>query len=370
MSFYEKEIKELQEAILKPDFKISDYGRISEFRDGELSIFSYTNAAVFSSSKSWNNYEKTCRGLILNNQTGEVIAKPFDKFWNLFQDGLRPHYSYNLIALMEKLDGSLGILYRKNGEYKISTRGVLNSPQSIWATNFLNQYFNLSDLDENVTLIFEIIYPENRIIVDYQNREDLVLLGAYNRKTLKELDFYSEVIPLANKYGFTLPHIYHFTSLEDVIAETGKIKNFDIEGWVLLYRTPDGNFERYKVKTDFYLEAHKVVDELSYENLLPIVSANKIDEIAPVIPEHRKERFNKMISNILNEHMIVEMDAFKLYEKFVQEKATRKDIGLYFKDANDKEKDLMSLVFLMIDKRDTSKLVDKVVLKRLDNESM
>ncbi|HRF99146.1 MAG TPA: hypothetical protein PLZ51_28235, partial [Aggregatilineales bacterium] len=74
-----------------------------------------------------------------------------------------------------KMDGSLGILYRWQGAYYIATRGNFDSDQAIWATIFLRTHYDLHNLADEYTLLFEIIYPDNRIVVNYGQRQDLVL---------------------------------------------------------------------------------------------------------------------------------------------------------------------------------------------------
>jgi len=56
-----------------------------------------------------------------------------------------------------------------------------------------------------LTLCFEIILPEYRIVVDYGSREDLVLLAAFDTATGEEIDLNRPDIaglgfPLATRY--------------------------------------------------------------------------------------------------------------------------------------------------------------------------
>ena len=48
--------------------------------DGSLVIFNYTVMCTY--KRRWNWFERVSRGLILNTSTGEVVARPFDKFFN------------------------------------------------------------------------------------------------------------------------------------------------------------------------------------------------------------------------------------------------------------------------------------------------
>ena len=47
-----------------------------------LRILNYTPKAQFT-PEAWNEVTDKCRGLIFDSQTGEIVARPFSKFWNL-----------------------------------------------------------------------------------------------------------------------------------------------------------------------------------------------------------------------------------------------------------------------------------------------
>src|SRR5258708_3429749 len=130
-------------------------------------LFNYTEEAMF--KNTWNDVERVSRGLIVNYLTYELVALPFTKFFGLEQ---QPETSLLNLPSSEcevtaKMDGSLGILYWCSDGPAIATRGSFTSDQAIWATKFLRERFDLSGLDRDITLLFEIIYPENRVVLDY-----------------------------------------------------------------------------------------------------------------------------------------------------------------------------------------------------------
>lgn len=221
---------------------LTTYGYVNAITQGDLVLLSYTDAAHHAAE--WSYLERVSRGLIINKVTGEIVARPFDKFFHWLEGGRRA--SGHIVTVMEKLDGSLGILYRANG-YKITTKGDFNSAQASWATEYLNTKYNLKRLPDELTLLFEIIYPGNRVILDYGAREDLVLLAARNRFTGAYLPFYPDLYELAKWYGFNLPQTYPFNNLREILAETGTTKH---EGWVVEF----SDHQRFKFKGDYYLE--------------------------------------------------------------------------------------------------------------------
>jgi RNA ligase len=264
-------------------------GEVSVSQEGELLLFSYTAKAQYDGR--WNFFERVSRGLMINAVTGEVVARPFDKFFNWFEQGRKA--SGHIVAVTEKLDGSLGILYRLNNQYHIATRGNFHSAQAEWATAYLKANYNLRDLDETLTLLFEIIYPDNRVVVDYDGREELVLLAARNRFSGDYLPFYPDVYDLGQRYGFTLPTVYEFNNITQILEQTGALE-VNEEGYVVEFSSG----ERFKFKGDRYLELHRLIFNLSFKNTLAAVVAGQVETIREQIPDEFLGEFNQWVAEI------------------------------------------------------------------------
>lgn len=238
-------VKEISELLVSGYTEWSLLGHIYTRERDDLTLFAYTSDAY--RSGVWNKYERVCRGLIISSITGEVVARPFDKFFNWLEGGRKA--SGYIVNVTEKIDGSLGILYRHKGNFCISTTGSFDSEQAIWATGFLRYHYDLWGLDERLTLLFEIVYPGNHNVVDYGQTQDLILLAIRDRFSGKYLSFFPDVVEYADEMGFTLPKTYQFNSIADILEATGQIEA-DQEGWVVEFS--DGS--RWKFKGDRYLE--------------------------------------------------------------------------------------------------------------------
>ena len=70
-----------------------------------LSIYNYTRSCQYESK--WDEITLNCRGLVLDRD-GNVVAKPFDKFFNYEELKEIPNEPFEVF---EKMDGSLGILF-------------------------------------------------------------------------------------------------------------------------------------------------------------------------------------------------------------------------------------------------------------------
>lgn len=252
------------------------FGEVKATFRGDLLLLDYSSRAHI--INRWNYFERVARGLVLNHKTGEIVARPFDKFFYWLTSDHKT--SGHITTITEKVDGSLGILFRNNGQYHVTTKGTFFSPQARWATKYLRDTYDLTGLGDEWTLLFEIIYPENRIIVDYGDKTDLVLLAARNRFTGAYLPFFPDLYTLSERFGFTLPRVFNFNSVDDIIAATSDdYDNF--EGWIAEFS--DGM--RFKFKTDRYLEIHRYIRELDFASVLNAVREDNIDYILNMMPD-------------------------------------------------------------------------------------
>lgn len=313
------------------------YGDVRAVYLGDLVLFNYTNAAQF--NDRWNWFERVSRGLILNANSGEILARPFDKFFNWFERGRAT--GAPLMEVTEKVDGSLGILYRHDGTYKIATRGSFDGEQALWASEFLNTNYNLDGLPRGYTLLFEIVYPDNRIVVDYGDEEDLVLLAIRNIATGEYCPYYPHLYDTAQVYGFSLPKFYNFNSVNDILELKGQIEA-NQEGWVLLFA--DG--QRFKVKGDRYVEVHRLVTNATFRRVLESVTQGTFDTMIKDVPDEFLEQILEWRDEIETKAQEIEKSVSSAFSR--APKSTRKEFALWAK-AN--HQDLMPYLFLMLDDR-------------------
>jgi RNA ligase len=282
-------IEDIQELAMQGFDDWLTYGDVNVSQRGDLLIFDYTTAAHI--ANRWNFFERVSRGLIINKGSGEIVARPFDKFF-YWLGGRKA--SGHILTITEKIDGSLGILYRHKNAYQVTTKGSFYSPQSKWASKFLHDHFDLSGLPDELTLLFEIVYPDNRIVIDYGGREDLVLLAARNRFTGAYLPFFPDVYNLADQYGFSLPTVYHFNGIDDLIAQTGN-RNTNFEGWVVEFS--DG--QRFKFKMDEYIEVHQLIHNLNFPAILnELATTGNINYILNTVPDPFLEETRQWLAEI------------------------------------------------------------------------
>lgn len=224
--------------------------------DGQLAIYTYTDQCVF--GNAWDDITRNARGHIYDLQTGECVAFPFPKFFNLGEnDEARPeNFPWDQpYEICEKMDGWLGVLYRHEGRFKVSSRGSFHSSGATWATKFIRP-FDLSCLPDEATLCFEIIHPEHKIILNYESKQTLVILAAFHRLTGQEYPR-AAVAEWAQEIGLPLVPMLGHLSLEDMLGLQKARQDF--EGFVI--RFADGR--RAKVKTQWYLDIARIMADLT-----------------------------------------------------------------------------------------------------------
>ncbi len=102
------------------------FTKLKKFIKKEI-IYNYSRTCQY--ENKWDEITKSCRGLILD-QDGNVVAKGFDKFFNIEEHNLE-NIPNEPFEVFEKLDGSLGILFWYQGKWILATKGSFVSEQAM-----------------------------------------------------------------------------------------------------------------------------------------------------------------------------------------------------------------------------------------------
>jgi RNA ligase len=220
-----------------------------------LVIFNYTEVAAY--ERVWNPVTETCRGLIVRvrqyEYDGEIVARPFRKFFN-YGEPYSPVIPLDAgVHVYDKMDGSLGILYpTAPGQYAIATRGSFTSDQARHATRvWQTKYAHVFQPKSGITMLFEIIYPANRIVCDYGDMDDLVLLGAVEHTYGTSFD-----PDESEAFGFwpgPVAQAFHYDSLRAALEASPRP---GAEGYVVRRWHSE---DRLKLKQDDYVALHRII---------------------------------------------------------------------------------------------------------------
>jgi RNA ligase len=305
-----------------------------------LSIYNYSRTTQYDGM--WDDITLNCRGLVLDLE-GNIIAKPFPKFFN-YEEHKPEDIPNENFEVYEKMDGSLGIIFYYEGEWLIATRGSFTSDQAIKGKEMLDK-LNKSALIPGYTYLAEIIYPENRIVVDYGNEEKLVVLGAYNNETSKEV----EVGEMVNE-GWEVVMMYK-TWGEDWETLKKEISK-DNEGYVIRFSSG----MRMKIKGDEYVRLHRILTNFSSKDIWELLkNGEALEPFLERVPDEFDDWVKRTAMNLRYSFHSIDERAGKLHDYFRYGKYNDKEVEPTKKDFAEYVKqfpvELAAVMFKMWDKR-------------------
>lgn len=304
--------------------------------EADLWIYNYTEKTQF--EKHWTPETLACRGLILDAD-GAVRARPFPKFFNLHELPDLNTSELGTFTVAEKVDGSLGIAYPLGDEWRLATRGSFTSEQAIEGTRMLREYAAAFHYGE--TPLFEIVYPANRIVVDYGGERKLVLLAVLDNLTAEDR-----------------PHMHgawsgekaerHYLAFEELASQERPNR----EGYVVTFSSG----LRVKVKHAEYVRLHKLITGVNARHIWEILKeGGDLTSMLDGIPDELHE----WISG-------VEADLRAAYQREHNRAATvfnhrpvgdRKEIAAYFKASGVNP----AILFRWLDEKTANDLIWKAI---------
>lgn len=320
----------------------------------ELAILNYSQMAQFDPKLVWDRELNNSRGLIYNTETGEIIARPYPKFWNVNDERHPETMEENLpkerALCTDKLDGSMGTCFPYDGKVHVATRGSFISDQAVWATKWLRANL-VGELPEAYTVVTEIIYDANRIVVGY-DYEGLIVTGLVNIASGREADRFGDAEPWCTTHGLAIVPWFN-KPLSECIKEN--ITGF--EGYVLTYPS---NGLKIKVKFEEYCRLHKILTGLNPVSIWELLRDNNFETIRTWMADEKmsvnfKDWLRKWYNQLMSDWQHIHSTAITIYA--VRPKnADRKTLAMYFTEP---ENQLYSRIcFAMLDK----KSVDEIAL--------
>ncbi len=243
----------------------------------DLSIYNYTQRTQFSGF--WNELTLACRGKVFTNE-GVEVTRPLKKFFNIEEKKFVPTDKFDVFT---KVDGSFIQLFSYKKKLIFTSRGSFTSAHVEWAKEIWQERLNgfIYNIPEGYTYCLELIHPENRIVCDYGDRKDLVLLAVFDKDGYElpyELihDDWSEAIPIVERHD----GIEDFTKLQELNAQNE-------EGYVVRF----SNGDRVKIKFSDYVRLHRAVTDLTTTRVYEALVSGTLDRWLEDIPD---EFFNKI----------------------------------------------------------------------------
>ena len=237
---------------------------------------------------------RECRGIIFDSKTGDIIRRPFHKFFNVNEreetqdhviDLSRPH------VILEKLDGSMIAPFIVNGQMiwgtKMGATDVAKPVEEFVKNNPQYIEFATDMIAGGLTPIFEWCSRKQRIVLDYGSEDQLILTAV--RHNTKGTYASRDMLEAFARVGI-VPVVRAFEPQTDMKAFLEYVRDLeDLEGFVV--RFDDGHM--LKLKCHWYLQIHKAKEAILQDrNIVECILDEKLDDIKAHLPAEDRDRLS------------------------------------------------------------------------------
>lgn len=318
--------------------------------DYDLWILNYSPKVQ--SKQLWDSYTLSCRGMVVDKD-GNILARPFKKFRNWEEHSLNEIPMNEKFEVFEKMDGSLIILfyYSAYKEWIVASRGSFMSDQSKEAEKMFNKQ-DFKHLSKCYTYLFEVIYPENRIVVDYGSKRDLILLSCIKSKNGIELS-YNDLHVKYSKY-FTIVEKLNIKTIDELI-DYKELDKDNEEGVVVKFE----NGFRVKMKFAEYVRLHAILTNVSNLTIWEhMMNEYDFDELVDRVPDEFYAWLNETKSKLQYEFNEIERKSLKEFVRIyhINDIIDRK---AFAEEA--KKSKYASILFKMYDRRTYDSIIWKMI---------
>jgi len=240
------------------------------------------------------NIRRECRGIIFDTVTGDIIRRPFHKFFNVNE---REETQDNVVdlsqshAILEKLDGSMIAPFVVNDQLIWGTKmGATEVAEPVEDFVLLNENYSQFArfiIRRGYTPIFEWCSRKQRIVLDY--KEDQLILTAIRDLTTGRYMSLDLVTNTADLYF--IPTVRAFEPQSDMKSFIEYVRLLeDREGFVV--RFDDGHM--LKLKCDWYVQIHKAKEKILQDrNIVELILDGKLDDVKAHLPQEDRDRLTR-----------------------------------------------------------------------------
>lgn len=234
-------------------------GQLDESK--RLRVFKYSKETFWNNRWSESSALLKARGLVLD-AAGNIVSHPFDKCFNLHEGGTGDDLPDNtMLVVPDKLNGFLGIVskhpFEKNqllahtqggfgGEFVDYIKHYLTPAVGGQVKKFLGSH--------DVTLMFEVLHPEDPHIIEYPESDHGLWLIGVRGKGEQDLPWTeAQVDEAAKAMGLRRPAWTKMTKAQLLaMCRTQDGGLAKVEGWMARADTPE-QLHLFKLKTPYYL---------------------------------------------------------------------------------------------------------------------
>jgi hypothetical protein len=267
---------------------LEDHYKIKVVRDEGLVSLKYNQIE----SPMHEPIVQECRGMVIQEATGRILAHSYNKFWN-HGESLADEIDWHTARVLEKLDGSLmqlwwdsdAEMWRVSSSGHPTAGGSFGSDARTFAVAFWDNFKALDMrlpyrlVDQACTFMFELCDTPNRIVVRH-DKPRIVLHGARDVQTGSELN-HEQLRGVATSLNWELVKSYPIGSIADCLTAAEALDPVQTEGFVVV----DANFHRVKIKSPRYVALHHLKGEFSPRRAVELWQTGEASELLTHFPE-------------------------------------------------------------------------------------
>jgi RNA ligase len=335
MVYYFPEIKHIDDVIPhiedRPEFKVmeKDWYTVINY----MVAFEDTFSLIRERSHYNMKIRRECRGLIFDTATGNLISRPYHKFFNA---GEREETAINKINLyephvvLEKLDGSMIRPIPTKEGFRLATKAgitdVAMNAEYFIADNLDYAEFINSCIDIGQTPIFEWVSRKNRIVVDYPE-DNLILTGIRNNFSGTYLPHWN-LVEMGEHAGIPVVKAVDGLAVQNIDLFVKQVREWD-DGEGVVIRFNSGHM--VKIKADEYVLRHKSKEQISQEkNVLQTVLSDSVDDVVPLLTPDDANRLKEFQGVFWASVMDLCIDMDHLFQMGVKKYPDKKDFAVEY----------------------------------------
>ncbi len=277
-----------------------------------LILLNYTSQAhniLHEIEGGWTPALRAMRGLVYsfgkNLEDIQLVSRGFDKFFNQSElpetsvSALYERCGDEKLICREKADGHMVEIFIHEDRLFATTRGKFGTLSAQQAMRMMNRaQWIKADLvarslkQELMTLVVELITPESEVHVDYNGKETMFLLAAFDKAGSQIHDALLPDIVGTLPELFSLPDSV-FMTLDEIFADVQDRNVENKEGWVV---NCQGMLVKFKYET--YI-GKMVADKLSYKYIMRCIQKGRLEKMIGTLPEELREVADVMVSEVM-----------------------------------------------------------------------
>ena len=310
---------------------IADKEEIKRKDENKFSIFSYmiSDDDTFDSSAALE-----ARGITFDQSSGEIVARPFPKFFNLGENSytqIDQLKNKEIVAVYDKADGSMVHPVIVDGNLQFKSKKTFDSDVAKEAQKIVENdqglyVFCFYWLENGYTPIFEYVSPLNRIVLEYEQPELRLLAVRHNKHGNflpdEQIDVILSLFDIETNY---------FSFNGNLIGLTYYAKQYGIESLrdhIVQQENMEGVVVRFeddtlvKIKTKWYADLHRTVSFMRERDIAQMVMDETIDDVKSTIENNGFDESGVILEKIheIENRVVQEInDISNRVEKIIEE---------------------------------------------------